>query len=129
MKTALLFGGMLLLVADQSMIACSDHPASKNYWSWREIQNRKCWYQGHRMIDKSMLYWPTHAVDVRVSPAKPRESTEQAVAVTTAEESKHVMMVATRRSTAFEWIWRNLIIDMNARVWMDPTRVEEWRMP
>src|ERR1700751_2461477 len=53
---------MFMLVADlpargQERIACSERPASHDYWSWREIEGRRCWFVGHRTMPKAQLYW------------------------------------------------------------------------
>jgi hypothetical protein len=31
---------------------------SQEWWSWRLIDGRKCWYAGRTMISKSLLQWP-----------------------------------------------------------------------
>src|SRR3954465_2482576 len=31
------------------------------WWSWRLIDGRKCWYEGKKMISKSLLQWPAPA--------------------------------------------------------------------
>lgn len=37
-------------------------PASQHgYWSYRLIDGRKCWYEGKRMLSKSLLQWPARA--------------------------------------------------------------------
>jgi hypothetical protein len=36
-------------------------PASAHgYWSYRLIDGRKCWYEGKKMLSKSLLAWPSH---------------------------------------------------------------------
>ncbi|WP_298256849.1 hypothetical protein [Bradyrhizobium sp.] len=42
---------------------CSaERPAGQHgYWSYRLIDGRKCWYEGKRMLSKSLLAWPLHA--------------------------------------------------------------------
>ena len=41
----------------QEPIECRARPESREYWSWREIEGRRCWYKGHRRIDKKLLSW------------------------------------------------------------------------
>jgi hypothetical protein len=31
------------------------------YWSWRLIDERKCWYEGKPMLSRSLLEWPAQA--------------------------------------------------------------------
>lgn len=33
-------------------------PNPREYWSWRFIDGRKCWYEGKPMLSKSLLEWP-----------------------------------------------------------------------
>jgi hypothetical protein len=37
---------------------CSATPPAKTYWSWRQIDGRKCWYEGKAGLSKSLLKWP-----------------------------------------------------------------------
>ena len=40
-------------------IECRARPGDRNsYWSYREIDGRRCWYRGHRRMAKSQLHWP-----------------------------------------------------------------------
>jgi hypothetical protein len=41
----------------QAMTACREAPAGKAYWSWREIDGRRCYYEGRTMLPKSELRW------------------------------------------------------------------------
>jgi hypothetical protein len=34
-------------------------PRDSRYWSWRQIDGRRCWYPGRPGLSKSKLYWPT----------------------------------------------------------------------
>src|SRR5436190_23407651 len=49
--------------ANAEAIGCSGAPPShpQGYWSWRQIDGRKCWYAGKTMISKSLLRWPAKA--------------------------------------------------------------------
>ena len=29
------------------------------YWSWREVDGRKCWYAGPKGVNKTALHWTT----------------------------------------------------------------------
>ena len=50
-------------VANAKAVECSvARPSSAHgYWSWRQIDGRKCWYAGKTMISKSLLQWPAKA--------------------------------------------------------------------
>ncbi len=39
-------------------LECAERPDGKSYWSYRLIENQRCWYRGHRVIPKSRLHWP-----------------------------------------------------------------------
>jgi hypothetical protein len=41
----------------QAMTACREAPAGKTYWSWREIDGRRCYYEGRITLPKSELHW------------------------------------------------------------------------
>jgi len=57
----LLLLAMLLLSSPafaRDVVECSAGPGGSNaYWSWREIDGRKCWYVGRPGKPKSELYW------------------------------------------------------------------------
>ena len=38
-------------------IACHEAPADKRYWTWREIQQRRCWFRGASNTPKQLLFW------------------------------------------------------------------------
>jgi hypothetical protein len=50
---ALLIG----MTTSASAIECASAPAGRAYWSWRQIDGKRCWYQGHRRLNKSVLHW------------------------------------------------------------------------
>ena len=60
-------------VAHAKAVECNvARPSSAHgYWSWRQIDGRKCWYAGKTMISKSLLQWPPAApaqAKVKVAP-------------------------------------------------------------
>ena len=60
MKRFLIIGAILLGSASNAQaIECSaDLPAGRSgYWSYRIVDGRKCWYEGRKMISKSLLHW------------------------------------------------------------------------
>jgi hypothetical protein len=38
---------------------CSASSGAHGYWSWRMIDDRKCWYEGKPKLSKSLLEWPS----------------------------------------------------------------------
>jgi hypothetical protein len=60
MKRFLIMGAILFASASNAQaIECSaDLPTARSgYWSYRIVEGRKCWYEGRRMISKSLLHW------------------------------------------------------------------------
>ena len=57
-----------LPTAKAETIECRARPESREYWSWRQIDGRRCWFKGHRRIDKKLLSWgprtPAEGVDL-----------------------------------------------------------------
>lgn len=45
------------LAAEQPVIQCREVPASRSYWAWREVDGRKCWFEGRHTVPKTQLYW------------------------------------------------------------------------
>src|SRR5262249_32319699 len=41
----------------QAKKQCSTEAGRGGYWSWRMIDNRKCWYEGKPMLSKDLLEW------------------------------------------------------------------------
>jgi len=53
---ALLFG---LLPVTASAIDCRSEKGSDGYWSWRNIDGKRCWYKGQPGMSKDKLRWAT----------------------------------------------------------------------
>lgn len=51
---ALLFG---LLPVTASAIDCRSEKGSDGYWSWRNIDGKRCWYKGQPGMSKDKLRW------------------------------------------------------------------------
>jgi hypothetical protein len=45
--------------------------SDRAYWSWREIDHRRCWYRGPRGLNKRALYWSATAT-VAAEPVRAR---------------------------------------------------------
>lgn len=70
-KTIMWVVGLLLMnTSAHALTICqsSKTEGGSGHWYWREIDNRKCWYQGTKYLPKSELVWskaeprtmPTH---------------------------------------------------------------------
>jgi hypothetical protein len=47
------------LVIPAHAIECQLSKGARGYhWAWREIDGRRCWYEGGRGMAKSELHWP-----------------------------------------------------------------------
>jgi hypothetical protein len=51
--------------AAYSAVECrAEPPANRTgYWSWRNIDGKRCWYPGRANMDKANLKWPQSAPD------------------------------------------------------------------
>jgi hypothetical protein len=49
----------------------SSPPRDQRYWSWRQIDGRRCWYPGRPGMSKSKLHWSRARVS---TPTKQRTS-------------------------------------------------------
>ncbi len=61
MKAALIGTGIVLALAIPAhAIECQLSKGAHGYhWAWREIDGRRCWYEGEPGLAKSELHWPT----------------------------------------------------------------------
>jgi hypothetical protein len=69
MKAAIMAVGIVVALAVPAhAIECQLSKGARGYhWAWREIDGRRCWYEGERGMAKSELHWPAppHAVEPR----------------------------------------------------------------
>jgi hypothetical protein len=69
MKAATIAVGIVVaLTIPAHAIECQLSKGGRGYhWAWREIDSRRCWYEGEPGIAKSKLHWPAlqHAVASR----------------------------------------------------------------
>ena len=74
-----------LPTAKAEAIECRAKPETRGYWSWREIDGRRCWYEGRRRISKELLSWGS---ETPAEATKPTEATMPAESVKPAEAVK-----------------------------------------
>ncbi len=60
MKVTLIATGIIVALANPAhAIECQlSKGARGNHWAWREIDGRRCWYEGQPGMAKSELHWP-----------------------------------------------------------------------
>lgn len=69
----IVFAGVLMVLVSVlwsvvlAATPCRDAPGIGSYWSWREVEGRKCWYSGKVVKEKSELTWPVH---ITIVPAR-----------------------------------------------------------
>ena len=111
-----------LATAKAETIECRAKPETREYWSWREIDGRRCWFKGHRSISKKLLSWgpqtpaegieldPTTAPNLpQRSPGRPSGSPGKLVAV---REHPEALVSSIG---PFDTAWRNLMADMKSQ--------------
>jgi len=93
--------------------------AGKGYWSWRMIDDRKCWYEGKPMLSKAMLEWPaesaaqpdTKADTASVAPERRRPESQHAESLHAEShgDPMDAQAYAPAVSPTFEALWRDRI--------------------
>jgi hypothetical protein len=112
---------VILPTAKAETIECRARPESREYWSWRQIEGRRCWFKGHRRIDKKLLSWgprkPAEGVALdpatfQKGPGRPSGSPVEPI------EAEPVYQPPKRLVSSigpFETAWRNLMSDMKSQ--------------
>ena len=100
-------------VANAKAVECNvARPSSAHgYWSWRQIDGRKCWYAGKTMISKSLLQWPAKTpVQAKADTAPVRVTVVPVTVVPVATEKRSDPLDAQARlleyANSFEARWR-----------------------
>ncbi len=91
----------------QAKQQCSASASPKGYWSWRMIDERKCWYEGKPMLAKELLEWPAQAAAQPESRDSRRE-----LASAPAEKRRSPLDAQARApddSDTFEALWQSRI--------------------
>ncbi len=73
MKAAVIAPAIIVALAipAQAIECQSSKGAHGNHWAWREIDGRRCWYEGERGMAKSELLWPTSPDAIAPRAAEP----------------------------------------------------------
>jgi hypothetical protein len=61
MRIVIIAAGMCVSCSAYAAIPCHTGKTGDAYWSWREIDGRRCWYRGRPGKPKDQLYWETTA--------------------------------------------------------------------
>jgi len=104
--------------ADETIIECRERPATREYWSWREIDGRRCWFKGHHSLPKKLLSWgPRSAAEgVELQPTSATNPPQMSRG--SSSSPGEPAEVSERADTffpplgPFETAWRNLMADM-----------------
>jgi hypothetical protein len=73
---AALFSMPMATAIAKQQCSASVPSGAPGYWSWRMIDERKCWYEGKPMLSKSLLEWPARPA---VNPNPDKEEVASAV--------------------------------------------------
>jgi hypothetical protein len=103
---AILTATLIASATPATAIDCQSRKGDLGYWSWREIDGRRCWYLGHRGRDKRSLHWLAEATRTRLgavrapeAPSRPprRETQPAATPSPTAAEAGAVLAPVVTR--------------------------------
>lgn len=103
---------VILPPAKAETIECRARPESGEYWSWRQIDGRQCWFKGYRRIDKKLLSWGPRTPAEGVDPGRPSGSPGEPIEAEPAYQP-HEPLVSS--IGPFEAAWRDLVADMKSR--------------
>jgi hypothetical protein len=99
---------LLMLSFEAQAIECHSDPQNKNYWAWRTIDGRQCWYEGKPGLSKSLLHWPATAKPTQAELPEPRPEPE----------------LQPLDDESFEARWKSIFEDP---IWRDKNPVSSWK--
>ena len=109
--------GVAAPAANAETIQCRASPETSEYWSWREIDGRRCWYKGHRSISKKLLSWdakaPAETIERDTAPVAKLPQTNSGAPAERVEVSRHPAP-AIDPSNKFETAWQNSMADLQS---------------
>jgi hypothetical protein len=104
----------------QERIACSERPVStREYWSWREIEGRRCWFVGRATIPKAMLYWRRESGSANPVDRGVRVSDRD---VPSRADTRHTLGLGDD----FPRRWQTLMQTFSPRSLLDPLPIWDW---
>jgi hypothetical protein len=118
---AIALEGVLSTAKAETIIECRERPETREYWSWREIDGRRCWFKGHHSLPKKLLSWGPRppAEGIKLQPitaanpslTSPDSSSSSSESVEVGENPE----ILDSSMGPFETAWRNLMADMEAQ--------------
>lgn len=109
--------GVALPTAKAETIQCRASPEAREYWSWREIDGRRCWYKGHRSISKKLLSWdaktPPETIERDTTPVAKSPQINSVAPAERVEVGKHPAP-AVAPLGMFETDWQNSMTDLKS---------------
>ena len=118
---AIALEGVLSTAKAETIIECRERPETREYWSWREIDGRRCWFKGHHSLPKKLLSWgprpPAEGIKLQPITAANPSLTSPDSSSSSSEPVEVGENPETRVSLIgpFETAWRNLMADMEAQ--------------
>ena len=113
-----------LPTAKAETIECRASPETREYWSWREIDGRRCWYKGRRSISKKLLSWDAKTPEETIeTPPSTNESDPTPAAklppTSSGAPAERVEVIerpapAVAQSGKFETDWQNSMTDLQS---------------
>ena len=111
LAATLLSVGMPDAQAKQCRGAAPSNPHGE-WWSYRLIDGRKCWYQGKPLLSKALLEWPREASAQPVSKEKVSSTVTQKPGNPLDAQARALMDAGARSlrdSDTFEALWRERV--------------------
>jgi hypothetical protein len=104
-RVIVLIAGLLFSAGAANAIECQSipTPSNKDHWSWRLIDNKKCWYAGESGMEKSKLHWadadPAPEDVQRTAPDSPRRTAPQPVQRTAPDSPRRTAPQPVQRTS------------------------------
>jgi hypothetical protein len=112
--------GVLSTAKAETIIECRERPETREYWSWREIDGRRCWFRGPPSISKKLLSWgPRSSADgIEPDPTTAQMGSSDRLSGSPGQPLVEVLEnpeILDSSIGPFETAWRNLMADMEAQ--------------
>ena len=111
---------VIVPTAKAETIECRERPETREYWSWREIDGRRCWFKGHRSISKKLLSWgprsPADVIQPDPTTAQMRSSDGLSGSPGQPLEVRENPETLDSSLDPFETAWQNLMADMKPQI-------------
>jgi hypothetical protein len=89
-----------VLSAPATQCSASAPRDGRGHWSWREIDGRRCWYEGKPGMSKSLLAWPEQA------PAQTNSGAPEVTATEKHDDPLDAQASMPKDDDSFEARWR-----------------------